>query len=150
MNTKVLKTGLVLLFTCLSFAVFAQKATEETITIKSVIACQTCVDRIQKDLPYLAKGIKTVKADAKTNEIVVTYKTDKTTPDAIRKAITTIGYDADNMKADEAAFKKLPEHCRQEITAEKEAATKPAGCPHQKTGCSGQKSGCSKSCTHQH
>jgi len=136
MNTKVLRTGLVLLFTCLSFAVFAQKAAEETITIKSVIACQSCVDRIQRELPYLAKGIKTVKASASTNEIVVTYKTDKTTPNDIRKAITTIGYDADDMKADEAAFKKLPEHCRQEITAKKETATKPAGCPSQgKPGC---------------
>jgi len=144
MNTKVLKTALVLLFTWSCFMVYAQKATEETITIKSVIACQKCVDRIQKDLPYLAKGIKTVKADVATNEIVVTYKTDKTTPDAIRKAITTIGYDADNMKADEAAFKKLPEHCRQELTAKKEAAKKPAGCPSQ------GKPGCSKSCTHKH
>ena len=144
MNTRVLKTALVLLFTWSCFVVSAQKAGEETITVKSVIACQKCVDRIQKDLPHLAKGIKTVKADAKSNEIVVTYKADKTNPDAIRKAITAIGYDADDMKADEAAFKKLPEHCRQELTAKKEAAKKPAGCPSQK------KSGCSKSCTHKH
>ena len=139
MNTKVLKTGFIILLTAISFTVFAQKAGEETITIKSVIACQSCVDRIQKDLPYLAKGIKTVKADVATNTIVVTYKTDKTTPNDIRKAITAIGYDADDMKADEAAFKKLPEHCRQEITAKKEAANKP-GCPSQ------GKSGCSRSC----
>ena len=144
MNTKVLKTALVLLFTWSCFMVYAQKATDETITVKSVIACQKCVDRIQKELPYVAKGIKTVKADAATNEIVVTYKTDKTTPDAIRKAITAIGYDADNMNADEAAFKKLPEHCRQAIVAKKEAAKKPAGCPSQ------GKPGCSKSCTHKH
>ncbi|MCL2511150.1 MAG: heavy-metal-associated domain-containing protein [Bacteroidales bacterium] len=145
MNTKVLKTALVLLFTWSCFMVYAQKATEETITIKSVIACQKCVDRIQNDLPHLVKkGIKTVKVNVATNEIVVTYKTDKTNPDAIRKAITTIGYDADNMKADEAAFKKLPEHCRQELTTKKEATQRPAGCPSQK------KSGCSKSCTHKH
>jgi copper chaperone CopZ len=136
MNTKVLKTALVLLLTWSSLTVFAQKAAEETITIKSVIACQSCVDRIQNDLPYRAKGIKSVKATVATNEIVVTYKTDKTTPDDIRKAITAIGYDADNMKADEAAFKKLPEHCRKEIAEKKEAANKPATCPNQgKSGC---------------
>jgi copper chaperone CopZ len=140
MNTKVLKAGFIFLLTVISFTVFAQKS-EETITIKSVIACQTCVDRIQKDLPYRAKGIKTVTASVATNEIVVTYRTDKTAPNDIRKAITAIGYDADDMKADEAAFKKLPEHCRQEITTKKEAAKKPAGCPNQKPACP-------KSCKH--
>ena len=137
MNTKVLKAGLVILLVLISSVIFAQKSSEETITIKSVIACQTCVDLIQKELPYRAKGIKTVKANAATDEIVVTYKSDKTTPEGIRKAITLIGYDADNMKADETAFKKLPEHCRKEIAAEKAACKKPASaCPHQKkAGC---------------
>ena len=136
MNTKFFKTGLILLLTCISFTVFAQKA-EETITIKSVIACQGCVDRIEKDLPYRAKGIQSVKADVATSTIVVTYKTGKTTPNDIRKAITAIGYDADEMKADEAAFKKLPEHCRKEIAEKREACKKPAaGCPNQgKPGC---------------
>ena len=144
MNTKVLKAGFIILFTCISFSIFAQKASEETITVKSVLACQSCVDRIQKDLPYRAKGIQTVKADVATNTIVVTYKVGKTTPDDIRKAITLIGYDADDMKADEAAFKKLPEHCRQEIASKKDATDKPAGCskPCSKT--------CKPGCSHHH
>jgi len=95
------------------------------------------VDRIEKDLPFRAKGIKDVKADVASNTIVVTYKTDKTTPNDIRKAINAIGYDADEMKADEAAFKKLPEHCRKEIAEKKASCSKPAtGCPKQgKPGC---------------
>jgi copper chaperone CopZ len=147
MSTKVLKTGFIFLLTCICFTVFAQQAqkvqkqkAEETITVKSVVACQTCVDIIQKDLPYRTKGIKSVEASVATNEIVVTYKTDKTTPNDIRTAITLIGYDADDMKADEAAFKKLPEHCRTAIAAKKESCKKPAsGCPHQ-----GKPGGCGK------
>jgi len=139
MNTNILKAGFIFLFTCISIAVFAQKS-EETITVKSVIGCQACVDIIQKDLPYRAKGIKSVKANATTNEIVVVYRADKTTPNDIRKAITLIGYDADDMKADEAAFKKLPEHCQKEITAKKDTCKKPAsGCPHH-----GKPGGCGK------
>jgi copper chaperone CopZ len=136
MNVKILTAGFVLIFTCISFALFAQKG-EETIIIKSTIACKSCVDRIEKDLPFRAKGIKTVKVDVATNAITVTYKTDKTTPDDIRKAITLIGYDADTMKADEAAFKKLPEHCRKEIAEKKASCQKPAsGCTNQgKPGC---------------
>jgi len=139
MNIKVLRTALALLFIGSSLMVFAQKA-EETITIKSVIVCQSCVDRIQNDLPHLAKGIKSVKADVATGTIVVTYKTDKTTPNDIRKAITAIGYDADDMKADEAAFKKLPEHCRKGITEKKESAKKNNGCSKTcNPGCGGRR-----------
>ena len=139
MNTNILKAGFIFLITCISFAVFAQKS-EESITIKSVIGGQDCVDIIQKDLPHRTKGIKSVKANATSNEIVVVYRADKTTPNDIRKAITAIGYDADDLKASEAAFKKLPEQCRKAIAAKKDTCKKPAsGCSHH-----GKPGGCGK------
>ena len=125
MKSKVLSVVILLMFG-LSVSAIAQK--EETIKIKSVLACTTCENRIKNDLPYVAKGIKKVTADSKTNEIEVTYRADKTTPENIRKAIASLGYDADDVKADAKAFGKLGEHCKEAITVEKETGKKPTGC----------------------
>ena len=42
----------------------------------------------------------------------VTYVTKKTNPEKLRLAITKIGYDADELKADEKAYNKLPGCCQ--------------------------------------
>lgn len=125
MKTRILSVVILLMFGC-SLSAVAQK--EATVKIKSVLACTTCENRIKTDLPYVAKGIKTVTADSKTNEIEVTYRTDKTTPEDIRKAIASLGYDADDVKADAKAFGKLGENCKKAITTEKETGKKPSGC----------------------
>ncbi|MDR0364514.1 MAG: heavy-metal-associated domain-containing protein [Bacteroidales bacterium] len=133
MKSKILNVGLLIIFFVFSMNAMAQTKGEETIVIKSVLACQTCENRITSDLPYKVKGIKTVKADSHTNEITVTYRTDKTTPEDIRKGIASLGYDADDVQADAKAFSKLSEHCRTSISQEKETGKKPACSP----GCSG-------------
>lgn len=135
MKIRILNAALAVLFFAFSMNATAQTKGEETLVVKSVLACSTCEKRIQDDLPYKVKGIKTVKASSETNEITVTYRADKTTPEAIRTGIASIGYDADDVKADEKAFSKLGEHCKKSITEEKK---------------NGKKSGCSPGCSGHH
>jgi Copper chaperone len=60
------------------------------------------------------KGVKEYTYDPATVKLTVTYDTKKTTADQIRKQISDLGYDADNVKANEAARAKLPACCRKE------------------------------------
>jgi mercuric ion binding protein len=47
-----------------------------------------------------------------TSELKVVYLTAKTNVDAIRNTISMMGYDADQVKADHAAYHKLPPCCQ--------------------------------------
>ncbi len=85
----------------------------ETLTMKSTPVCSDCKDRIVKGLSA-AKGVKTVSVDLKKKEVTVKYDPSKTTPAEIRTALTRVGYDADNLKADPKAYAKLPACCKEE------------------------------------
>ena len=87
------------------------KAKADTVTIKTSAVCNTCKQRIENDLSF-AKGVKKVTLDLKSQNVTVLYDTAKTNPDALRKAITLIGYDADGWIADEKAYNKLPDCCK--------------------------------------
>ena len=58
------------------------------------------------------KGIKSVDLDLETKVLTLEYRTDKTDADKLRTAVSKIGYDADDVKADEAAYQKLPACCQ--------------------------------------
>ena len=46
------------------------------------------------------------------------YDPRKTDPEAIRTAVTKLGYSADDLPGDEEAFKKLPDCCQKEGVAD--------------------------------
>ena len=69
-----------------------------TVTIKSTVECDLCKKNVEKQLSKL-KGIRKVSADFKTHEITVTYNSKKVNIDQIKKAIADIGYDADDVPA---------------------------------------------------
>ena len=87
-----------------------KKDTEE-IKIKTSAVCGMCKTKIEHDLA-LEKGIKSVSLDLDTKVVTVGYDPKKTNPDQIRKEISMIGYDADNVPADKKAFDKLPPCCQ--------------------------------------
>jgi periplasmic mercuric ion binding protein len=86
-------------------------AQTDTIIIKTSAICDECKERIEHDLSF-EKGVKSAKLDLETKMVTVVYNSDKTSPAKIAEAITKIGYDADSLKADAKAFKKLPECCQ--------------------------------------
>jgi len=69
------------------------------------------------NLPHL-KGVKAYKYDVNSYKVAVAYDAKKTNPDKIRAEIAKLGFDADQVKANEQARAKLPEECK----------TKPRGC----------------------
>ena len=97
-----------LLFLLASISLYAQT---DTVRIHTSAVCEQCKDKIENDLSF-EKGVKKVKLDLDTKEVMVVYNTQKTTPAKIAEAIRRIGYDADSLKADAKAFKKLPDCCQ--------------------------------------
>ena len=102
------------LFVLVGFFMFSFTGKEvKTMEIKTTTVCEMCKERIERELVF-TKGVKEVKVDLEKNIITVKYRTDKVSPENIRKAVSKMGYWADDVPADEEAFKKLPECCQKE------------------------------------
>jgi cation transport ATPase len=110
MNKKFFTAVFSALVIVISGYVFAQSDTE-TITIKTSSQCEMCKKRIEKGMS-LEKGVKSAVLNLDNHMLTVVYKKDKTNPDALRKALSNIGYDADDVAANEKAYKKLPDCCK--------------------------------------
>lgn len=88
-----------------------------TVTIKTSIncdhckVCETCGDLFNKKL-LKEKGVQMVLLDEEAMTIQVTYNTKKTDLLTIKKAITNLGYDADDVKASPEAYEKLDGCCK--------------------------------------
>lgn len=103
---------------------------EQSVTIQTNGVCQKCADKFKENVPYF-KGVKSYTYDQKTAKLTINYDAKKTNPDQLRQQISKLGYNADNVKADQAARAKLPACCR---------AEKSSGCG----GCAGH--GSSQGC----
>ena len=115
MKTTIKILSSVMLFTMVlaSAAVFSQDKKAETIKIKTSAVCDMCKDRIEQGMAF-EKGVKNVVLDVDTKIVTITYNPSKTTPDDLRKAISKLGYDADNIAADKTAYAKLPACCKKD------------------------------------
>ena len=103
---------LITLFAIMAFAdVNAQKATKEELSIKVSSQCSMCKETIEKALAF-EKGIVEAELDLETDIVKVVYKSGKTTPEKIRKAISDVGYDADDIPANKEAYNNLPDCCK--------------------------------------
>ena len=113
----------------ISLGANAQQASkgEQSVTIQTNGVCQKCADKFKENVPYF-KGVKSYTYDMKTAKLTINYDSKKTNPDQLRQQISKLGYNADNVKADQAARAKLPACCR---------AEKSSGCG----GCAGHGNG---------
>lgn len=115
---KTLLKSFLLLIGMIAFSntAFAQK-TVQTAIIKTVIhcdhckACETCGDKFNKTL-LREKGVQMVELDEKAMTIKVVYNSKKTNLDKVKTAITKLGYDADDLKADPNAYQSLDNCCK--------------------------------------
>lgn len=89
----------------------AQKAKLDTVKIKTSAECEMCKTRLEKEVS-LMKGVKSVTVDLTTQVATVVYNNTKTDPAKIRTVIANTGYDADDVKANNRAQKKLPACCK--------------------------------------
>lgn len=83
----------------------------DTLMIKTSAVCGECKDIIERYLSF-EKGISYSSLDVPSKMLTVVYNPKKTDPMKIRTAVTHSGYDADSLKADPKAFRKLPECCK--------------------------------------
>jgi len=89
----------------------------ETIIIQTNAYSVKSDEIFKGSLPFV-KGVKEYKYDEKSYKIAVAYDAKKTNPDKIRAEIAKLGFDADQVKANEKARAKLPTEC----------TTMPKGC----------------------
>lgn len=102
---------------------FAQQKTIAKAIIQTPgVQCEDCKNRIEQHL-YKEDGISSVKADYRKHTVTVVYYKDRTNIENIKASIANVGYDADDITADEDAYKRLPKTC-QHITAPKPQPSK--------------------------
>jgi len=115
----ILKTFLIA-FTAILFsnaAAAQEKKTIQTATIKTAIycdhckACETCGQLFNQKL-LKEKGVQMVVLDEQAMTIKVTYNSKKTDLAKIKTAISKLGYDADDVKADPAGYQALDGCCK--------------------------------------
>ncbi|MDQ6904831.1 MAG: heavy-metal-associated domain-containing protein [Bacteroidota bacterium] len=104
-----------LLIAC-SFSLMAQQTALKKAVIKTPgVQCEACKTRIETHLAH-EDGISSVKADYRKHTVTVVWYTDRTNIENIKTEIANLGYDADDVTADEDAYKRLPITC-QHITS---------------------------------
>jgi copper chaperone CopZ len=101
-----------LLILVLTFS-FSASAKDTTQVYKTSVLCDMCKDRIERELVF-EKGVKEVTVNIEKKLVTVKYNMDKTTSLKIKKAISKMGYRADDIAADPKGFKKLPKCCQAE------------------------------------
>jgi len=87
------------------------KKNYEEVQIKTSAVCGMCEERIETNIVY-EKGVKKVELDDVTKIVTIGFDPKKTDPDSLRKAISELGYDADDIPANKEAYDKLPACCQ--------------------------------------
>ena len=108
---KHIQLTIVALFALVFTSVAQQKATDKAVIKTPTVQCDMCKERIEKYLSH-EYGITSVKVDIKKKTTTVTWITDRTNIENIKASIANTGYDADDVSAEETAYKKLPKCCK--------------------------------------
>lgn len=95
----------------ISTGVSAQKNKLEEVKIITSAVCDMCKERIENGL-YSQKGIVEAKLDVATKIVTIKFRSSKTNVETLRKYISGIGYNADEIVADKTAYDKLPGCCQ--------------------------------------
>ncbi|MFA7272507.1 MAG: heavy metal-associated domain-containing protein [Crocinitomicaceae bacterium] len=105
-----MKNVLVMVFALLTLTAFGQKKVGE-IVIHTTAECESCKERLEGKLNYTV-GIKFADLDIPTKNLTVKYTTAKISLEEIKKIISDLGYDADDVKANPEAYEALPTCCK--------------------------------------
>jgi cation transport ATPase len=98
---------------CLLQTLFSLAQTKEfsEIKINTSAVCDMCKTTLEKAMAY-EKGVKKSSLDVESSVLTVFYNPNKTDADKIKKAVTEVGYDADEKKANIRAYDKLNACCK--------------------------------------
>ena len=105
-----MKKLIIILLSVLAVNAWAQKETVNILTSAPCVGI-CCKDRIEQEMQF-TRGVTAVDLDIDSKVLTVTFKTKKTDADKLRKVISLIGYNADDVKANKKAHNKLPSCCQ--------------------------------------
>ena len=113
MKNLILLIGLVAVVAFAGPAGAQEKAKKnyEEVQIQTSAVCGMCEERIETNIAY-EKGVKKVELDDATKIVTIGFDPRKTDADQLRKAISELGYDADDVQANKEAYDKLPACCQ--------------------------------------
>ena len=99
----------ILMFCATSMA--QQKTSGNAVISTPGMYTEDCKSRIEKSL-FKQYGIVAYKADLKKRNVTVTWLTDRTDIEQIKTIIANVGFDADDVTAEESASKRLSPECK--------------------------------------
>jgi copper chaperone CopZ len=103
-----MKIKMLIMALCLvSVGLFAKEA---ELKVKTNMHCGSCKDKIEAALKADA-GITLASADVKSKVVTVKFDDEKTNPENIKKTITSTGFSADDMKAEEKSCDTKSKGC---------------------------------------
>ncbi|MBK6346450.1 MAG: cation transporter [Bacteroidales bacterium] len=102
---------LIFIFVLSVSGIHAQTPKTIDLEIKTSAQCGMCKETIEKAMAF-EKGVIKSELIVETKILKVTFKPSRTSAEAIRKAVSEAGYDADEVKADTEAYKNLPDCCK--------------------------------------
>jgi copper chaperone CopZ len=110
-------------FTAVSFGQYqqTQKVSGKAVIKTPTILCEKCQEKVEFFISH-TEGVTSCTVNIRKKTTTVTWLNDRTTLENIKTAIANLGYDADDIEAEEYAFKRLPKECKAEITAAKAKA----------------------------
>lgn len=74
--------------------------------------CDMCKTRIEKTV--IAEGATSASWDSKTQILIVTFDSTKTSKDALSRKLASVGHDTEAYKAPDDVYAKLPGCCHYE------------------------------------
>jgi periplasmic mercuric ion binding protein len=83
----------------------------KVISIKTSAVCGSCKARIEKALTS-TEGVEGAILNLNNQKVKVKYDPAKTSPEKLREVVVNTGYNADDVKANEEAYHKLPGCCQ--------------------------------------
>ena len=103
-------TFLSLLVFCVT-SMAQQKTSGKAVISTPGMYTEDCKTRIEKSL-FKQYGIVAYKAELRKKSVTVTWLTDRTDIEQIKTMIANVGFDADDVTAEETAFKRLSPECK--------------------------------------
>jgi copper chaperone CopZ len=110
---------------CFALAAQAQIKVKDkaVIALPTLQNCEKCKEHIEF---FIGKtdGVISVKVDLKRKTATVAWLTDRTNKEYLKTAIANQGFDADDIEAEEYAYKRLPACCKKPAETPKPATPK--------------------------
>lgn len=99
-------------------AASAQKTSDKAVIKTPLQNCEKCKEIIEFFVSK-SEGVTSVKVDLKKQTTTVTWLTERTDKETIKVVISGLGFAADDIEADEFAYKRLPACCKKPAEAPK-------------------------------